>query len=80
VSFRPALVIVAQPLHPVGAWLLCRHLGPLIGFLVAGDAFVSRTPPDLYGDAWPRPSQRRNVLPRLNTVLSRIRVLFLKRV
>ena len=46
--FDPALVIVAKPLHPVRVWLLCRHLGALIGFLVADDAFVSRAPPDLY--------------------------------
>jgi len=66
---RPAVIAVVQPFHPVGVCLLCPNLGQLVSFFTAGDAFVSRAPPDLNGDAWPSPSQCRNVLPRLDGVL-----------
>ena len=42
--------------RPIGVWLPCRSLGPLVGLLVADDPFVGQAPPDLYGDTWPRPS------------------------
>ena len=66
-SLRPLLLRdfpleVGQGSHerPVGAWLPCCFLGPLVHLLVASDSFVRRTPPDLYGDTWPCPPQSRN--------------------
>jgi len=67
--FRPVVVVTVHPFYPVGICLLFRNLGALDGFLVAGDTFVGRELPDLYGDAWPSPSQCRNVLPHLGSVL-----------
>jgi len=51
------------------ASLLGRRLGPFARLLVLGDPFVGRAPPDLYGDVWLRPSQYRNMLPRLDGIL-----------
>ena len=51
--FRPATVIVIQPFHPAGIRLHRRDLRPLVGLLIASDALLSRTPPDLDGNARP---------------------------
>ena len=50
----------------VSAWHPCRFFGPLIRFLVAGDDLVGRAPANLYRDAWPIPSQCRDMLPCLD--------------
>ena len=61
--------VVALPFHPVGVWLLCRYFRPLVGFFIAGDAFVGWAPPDLYGDDWPHPPQCCKMLPCLDDIL-----------
>jgi len=55
--------------HTTGARLLCRQRRPLVGLLIAGYALVGRAPPDLDGDIRPVPSQRGDVLPRLDGIL-----------
>jgi len=68
-NFQPAVVIVIQPLHPTGAWLLRRDLHPLVGLFIASDALVGRVPLDFNGDAWPSAAQCSDVLPCLKGVL-----------
>jgi len=58
----------AWPLHPTGVRLPCCNLRPLIGLLIAGDSFVSWTPSDFDDDAQPSPTQRGDVLPRLEGI------------
>jgi len=40
-----------KPFYPMGVRFVCRELRPLVGYLVALDALVAWTPPDLDPDA-----------------------------
>jgi len=64
-----AVVVVVQPFHPVGVWLLRHDLGLLVGFLVAGDSLVSWAPPYFDDDSRPGLAQHSDVLSRLECVL-----------
>ena len=72
VMHRPHLrpIGVVQPFHPAGVGLLRRNICPLVGPLVAGDSLMCRAPSDFDDDdTRPGPSQRGDVLLRLESIL-----------